>query len=198
MNKQRGSATIWISLVIAILIIVGGVYFFQNSWLQKADSALIQINNDDYSLSYSSSLFSQVKTSVTLPGNYKVSNKGVKLIDPKYLSKVGKKECSPSEAPDVSLLCTAENQPGITFAVLNNSINETSSLFKNFEPSGQIISGKRFITISFGVEGSGIAYYLYPLNSNKTLIITRNFEENNTFIPSDAVFNQIISTLVVK
>ena len=201
MNKQKGAVIVWAVLIIVILIIVGGVFYFQNTKSSVIDSSLIQIQSTDYLVSYSPTLFSEVHTNVRLPRDYTVGHQGIKLIDPKYASKIGKKECSSGEVGEVSglmRLCTAENQPGITFLVLSDSINNVTSVFQDFGTSDQVIEGKTFITSSIGAEGSGVAYYFYSLSSNKTLVIVRNIVENDTFIPSDAVFNQVISTLTVR
>lgn len=199
MNKQKGSMTVWLVLIVIILI-SGGVFYLQSikSESPAADSSLTQIHSTDYSVSYSPALFTEIQTNTMFPPDYKVGHQGIKLIDPKYVSKIGKKECWPSAAPDVSLLCTAENQPGITFLVLDNSINNVTSAFRDFGTSEQVIEGKKFITSSIGAEGSGVAYYFYSLSASKTLVIIRNIVENNTFIPSDTVFNEIIATLTVN
>ena len=197
-NLQKGFAIMWVILTAAILIVGGGIYYFKDIKHSEINSFLMKIDDADYSISYSPSLFNQVESSIALPPDYKVNHRGIKLLDPKYVSKIGEKKCSPSEAPDVSLVCTSENQPGITFIVLNNSISSITSVFKDFGTPDQVIAGKKFTTSSIGAEGSGAAYYLYSLGSSKTLVIIRNIVENNTFVPNDTVFNQIIATLTVN
>lgn len=199
MKKSKNSSVIsWIILIAAVLVVIGGVLYFKDDRSEKNNSSLRRVDNEYYSFEYFDILFDTMQTNSKLPPDFKVDNLGIKLMDPKYSSKIGKRQCSPGEAPDVSVLCTTENQPGIAFIVLNDSIDNLVLKYKDFPISNAIIRGKKFVTFGIGVEGSGKSYYFHPLKSNKTLAIIRNFEVNNTYNPSTAVFNTIIATLVIK
>jgi hypothetical protein len=195
-NLQKGSVTIWI-VTFVVLVIIGGVFYFKGNRSQE-NSSLSKIENPSFEVSYSAKIFSEVPTHSSLPTDYKISYSGVKLLDPKYLSRIGKKECSSGEISDVMRTCTAENQPGLSFIVLERTLDDTTSLFMNVGTSNQTIGGKKFVTSIIAAEGSGLAYYFYPIRADKTLIIIRSIVENDTLIPDEDIFDQIVSSLTIK
>lgn len=164
----------------------------------QENSSLNKIENPYFEVNYDASLFSKVPVQISLPTNYTISYSGIKLLDSKSFSNMGKKECSSGELSEEMSVCTAENQPGLSFILINKSIDNEVSLFNKVGVSESVIGNKKFVIAKISSVGSGSIYYFYPVSTDKTLIIKRSIIENNILVPEEHVFNKIISSLIIK
>lgn len=148
-----------------------------------------------FEVQYPENTFAVVHIAKQLPPDYKSNYAGVKLISSSRASKLGKKECSYGES-GLTSVCEAEMEGGIEFIQVNASVQSLTSSLDSSLKTTVTLAGKQTVKWSIGAEGEGYDYYYIPLNSSKTLVVTRQYRFDG--FPQQTSFDQVLSTLVIK
>jgi len=148
-----------------------------------------------FEVKYPEDIFALVPTTMALPKDYKTNYRGVKLISEALVDMIGKEQCYYGES-DFPHTCRAENEGGISFIPVNSSLQKLVSSLNDSCRTNVTVAGRQSVRWSIGVEGAGLDYYYIPLAPNRTLVIVRLYEYGG--LPKPDLFNQVISTLVIK
>lgn len=153
-------------------------------------------NGDGFKFEYPTKTFAAVAVTDKVSPPYKTDYTGIKLIATAAVSTLGKQECSYGQSGKIDV-CTAEMQRGIAFFKIDVSASTLVSALDPYAGKTTVtLAGKQTVKWSIGAEGEGADYYFVPLTSSKTLVIIRYYDTEG--FPQQALFDQVIATLVLK
>ena len=148
-----------------------------------------------FDVQYPENTFAVVQVTKQLPLDYKNNYAGAKLISSARVSKLGKQECSYGES-GLTSVCKAEMEGGIEFVQVNASAQSLTSSLDSSLKTTATLAGKQTVKWSIGAEGEGTDYYYIPLNSSQTLVVARLYRFDG--FPQQTLFNQVLTTLIIK
>lgn len=149
----------------------------------------------NFEVQYPENTFAVVQTKYPLPPDYKFDHDAIKLISLAKAGNLGKQECYYGESGLISV-CNAEKEGGIEFLQVNASAQSLTSTIDSSLKNTVTLAGKQIVKSSIGAGGEGTDTHYIPLNSNQTLIVVRHYRSDN--FPQEALFNQVLATLVIK
>lgn len=145
---------------------------------------------------YPTDIFTLLPTTQLLPpAPYHDGYDGVKLISSSNVNKLGKQECSYG-ASGIRGICSVEKERGINFVAADKAVRDLTASLTSPLTTLVTIAGKPSIQWSIGAEGEGIDYYFIPVDSSRTLVISRHYVDEGlpSGFPSKELFDQILST----
>ena len=182
---------------------------------------------DNFSVKYPANIFTMFDVRKYSGAQYKRKLTEVELISSSRASNIGKKECAFSGLlGEVSSnqLCELGRESGISFTETDGPISDYTSLI---EGDGGVkttvtIGEKQFVKSSrefpdctypkdangeeqkVCTDGTELDIYYIALNANRTLMIFRNVQGGHYYpkqldgFPQQSLFDQVLSTLVIK
>lgn len=178
---------------------------------------------DNFSVKYPANIFTMFDVRKYSGAQYKRNLTEVELIASSRASNIGKKECVYSSNGPKEI-CQLGFESGISFTETDGPISDYTSLI---EGDGGVkttvtIGGKQFVKSSrefpdctypkdangeeqkVCTDGTELDIYYIALNANRTLMIFRNVQGGHYYpkqldgFPQEYLFNQVLSTLIIK
>jgi hypothetical protein len=215
-NLQKGYLVPVLSVIIALLVISGGIYVYQNK-PSKSSSAGAASNlpktykNTDYNISYSEDLWVPA-TDVEMYLLNKETNFEQLLILVKKSPQNGKQCTDTNSGRTVSCNYQLES---IKFAIINKTLNEVKASIPSYRlteydahagynSTCAPLNQTKYVTkipsvCAFsGFEWDEHAEYFYPVG-NKTLVVNWNYydADKNVYTVSERNFLEVMGTLKI-
>jgi len=196
-----------VALVILVVVFVGVTGYFVlrkpvGPTIPTADNKSIwkTYDGDSFAVQYPANVFTMLEVK-----RYSTINSSqTKLILSSRVSSIDNKECVYSKNGPMEV-CTIGFESGISFNETDGSVLDYTSFIKSTDKTTVILAGKQFIkTVQKFPDGTEIGTYYISLNSNRTLIVSRNvqgalfFPKQDNGFPQQSLFDQVLATLVIK
>lgn len=223
-NLKKNVSTVWAFAIIVVLAIAVGAYAYTASkkgWEilnvtenlkmlndvpdnqpelpvrnpeTPVTSGMRVIEEENYSLSYSSALATEVNVVEELPDNRTAQFSARTLIGNDRYATLGEPNCYYGQSGEPSD-CRAERENRVSFFVANKSVDELTDSYDTVLLTATSVAGRKSVLYRIGAEGEGVDVYFVPIDENRTFVVKRFY--NSTGFPTKAQFDQILATVKI-